>query len=545
VTPGWLDALLGTFARSEDVGAVGAKLVYPTGELQEAGSIVWSDGTGWNYGRGDDPSRFSYEYVREVDYCSAACLAVRRELWKRLDGFDEQYVPAYYEDADLAFRARRAGFRVVYQPACRVIHHEGLSHGTDESSGHKAYQTRNRSRFVDTWARQLSLQALPDPANVRAAADRADGPSVLVLDHQIPTPDRDSGSLRMSQLLQFLVALGYRVRFYPANHHQNPPYEEALQQSGIEVAYGDIDPVGFLDEIDGDVDIAIMSRPLVAVSWLPLLREQAPDCRIVYDMVDFHGLRETRRADLTASAGAAQQASLMGELEVVLARQSDLTFAISDAEREEISNLVPDATVVTVPNVHDRPRSPTPFERRSGLLFVGSWAHPPNQDAIEWLVDELAPQLSRRVPGVVTHIVGSDIPDEIGRHAADVVVHGWVPELDPLFDAVRVSIAPLRYGAGLKGKVGDSLVRGVPVVTTTVGAEGFDFGDAFRLDVADDADGFVEAVVALYTDPERWTAQRDAGRRAVLDKLGAAAVRARLAASLGAESRDRGEGGWP
>ncbi len=534
VTPGWLDSLVATFDRGDDVGVVGAKLVYPTGELQEAGAILWSDGSGWNYGRGEHPDRFSYEYVREVDYCSAACVAVRHDLWKHLGGFDERYTPAYYEDADLAFRARRAGFRVLYQPGARVIHHEGLSHGTDESSGVKANQLRNRARFVDTWSRELSRQQLPDPGRVRRAADRRTGLSVLVVDHQVPAPDRDAGSLRMAQLLEFLADSGHRVRFVPANHFRNPPYDEPLRQMGVEVVYGDFDPLGYLEEIGYDVDVAILSRPLVAVNWMPLLREWVPHCRIVYDMVDSHGLREERRADVTGSNAAVHQADMLGDLESLLVRTADLTFAISDPERDDLAIRCPEADVVTVPTVHDRHPSPTRFEDRSGLLFVGSWAHPPNRDAIEWLASELAPRLRSRLPGTLVHIVGSDVPGGIAEQAPDIVVHGWLPDIDPIFDEVRLSIAPLRYGAGLKGKVGDSIARGVPIVTTSVGAEGFGFSSSFELDVADTADGFVDAVVSLYNDRDRWIAQREAGRTAIIEELGRDAVRERLASHLAA-----------
>ena len=138
---GWLSSLLRTFREHPDVGAVGGKLLYPDGSLQEAGNVVFTDGSGANFGRGDycadDPL---YSYVREVDYCSAALLATPRQLFEKIGGFDERYSPAYYEDTDYCFAVRKQGLRVLYQPESVVVHTEGATGGTDLTSGVKRYQ---------------------------------------------------------------------------------------------------------------------------------------------------------------------------------------------------------------------------------------------------------------------------------------------------------------------------------------------------------------------------------------------------------------------
>jgi GT2 family glycosyltransferase/glycosyltransferase involved in cell wall biosynthesis len=531
VTAGWLDSLLAPFD-DPAVGAVGAKLVYPDGALQEVGSIVWRDGTGWNYGRGDDPNRYHYQHVREVDYCSAACLAVRREIWATLGGFDEQYAPAYYEDTDLCFGVRALGARVVVQPAAVVVHHEGRSHGTDGGAGGKANQERNRPIFASKWRDQLAAHPENEPGLVRRRADRRAGPAVLVVDHQVPTPDRDSGSLRMSKLLEMLVALGYRVSFLPFNGSRYPPYGDALHQLGIEVVAEGVEPHVYLDEVGSDLGVVILSRPVVGMNLLPLVRERAPGAAVIYDMVDLHSLRKERRSSV-AGSHVDGSAPLLADMEALLVGRTDMTFAISDVERDLMLRAVPDADIVTIPNVHDAPLSTTPFGDRSGLLFVGSWNHPPNQDAITYLVDEVMGRLRDRLPGVGLLIAGSDIPPRLADRGPDIEVLGWVPDLDGLFDRVRLSVAPLRYGAGLKGKVGDSLVRGVPVVTTSIGAEGFDDRITSGLVVADALDDYVDAVVELYEDEPRWTAMAAAARSGTLAALGYEAVQDRLAGAVG------------
>jgi GT2 family glycosyltransferase len=131
VTAGWLEALIDTFADFDGAGLVGSRLVYPDGRLQEAGGLVFSDGSGWNYGRFENPADPRFSYARETDYCSGAAIAIERTLFERLGGFDARYAPAYYEDTDLAFKVREAGLSVICQPASTVIHHEGVTAGTD------------------------------------------------------------------------------------------------------------------------------------------------------------------------------------------------------------------------------------------------------------------------------------------------------------------------------------------------------------------------------------------------------------------------------
>ncbi len=529
VTPGWLTQLLEPFD-DPTVGAVGARLVYPDGRLQEAGSIVWNDSTGWNYGKDGWSERFDVMWRREVDYCSAACLAVRRTAWDELDGFDERYAPAYYEDVDLCFRLRELGLKVIYQPRARIVHHEGATHGTDVESGTKAHQETNRAIFAEKWSTQLTRQHEPDRHHVRRAADRETGPCILVVDHMVPTPDRDAGSLRMSIILELLREQGFRVRFFPDNQYQYSPYEVPLQALGIEVAYGSIDPMGYLAEHGDDLDLAILSRPHVAIKWLPILRNALPGVPVVYDMVDLHQLREERQAAQTGE-NTRSSSQVIGEIEDLLVRVCDTTFAVTEEEATIMRDRWPGAEVAIIPTIHDRERSRTPFDERHGLLFVGSWAHPPNRDAIAWIVEEIQPLLRDRLPGVRTHVVGSDVPPDIAGGHDDIVVHGWVEDLDGLFDQIRLSVAPLRFGAGMKGKVGDSLARGVPIVVTPVAAEGFDLGP-FDLRPTEDAQSFVDRVVELYTGRDAWEATAAGGYEAIQLNAGPAAVGSILASTI-------------
>ncbi|MDQ4021681.1 MAG: glycosyltransferase, partial [Actinomycetota bacterium] len=542
VRPGALDALVDVADSDDRIGLVGAQLVYPDGRLQESGGIIWADGSGWNYGRDRDAGAPEFQVRRDVDYCSGAAILVRRDLFDSVGGFDQRYAPAYYEDTDLAFAIRATGHRTVIEPTAVVLHHEGVSHGTDSATGVKRYQEINRALFVEKWSNALAdhLPAASELnlwlARQRDATGHRGG-LVLVADHQVPTPDRDSGSMRMHQLLLQLVELGQRVVFFPSNGALLQPYTGELQRHGITVIPDAAGQATFLREAGAALTLAVLSRPQVAWKLLEELRMLAPRCLVGYDTVDLHFLRLQRQAELAASVGdedgAARLAGKMAasrELELGLVRAVDLTLVVSEHEQRLLHDLVPEADVRVLSNVH-HPGGEVPGPQgRAGLLFVGSFDHLPNRDAVQWMVHDVLPLVHHRHPATVLHVVGSNPSSDVLELACDTVeVHGWVPDLMPLHQRCRLSVAPLRFGAGVKGKVGESMAAGLPTVCTPVAVEGMRLVNGHHVLVAADATGFADQVVTLLDDDALWCTISEAATGAVAERFGPDVARTALA----------------
>ena len=517
VTAGWLEALTSLLRERRDAGLVGAKLIYPDGRLQEAGGLVWRDGSAWNFGRGDDPDKPEYNYVREVDYCSGACLAIGRRLFEQLGGFDSRFAPAYYEDTDLAFAVRAAGFKVYYQPAATVVHFEGGTAGTDLSGGAKRYQVVNQSAFLGKWQDALAHHR-PNGVEPWLERDRWAKYRVLVIDACMLTPDRDSGSLRMREMLDILVSLGCKVTFIADNLEHRQPYVTLLQQSGVEVQFHPYvrSIADFLGNHGTEFDLVLMSRHYIAAKHLDTVRQLAPDALTVFDTVDLHFLRAERLAELNSSAVARIATRATRDEELALMRKAEVTLVVSHVEQELLERIEPRARVMVLSNIHESQEGGKPFEEREGLVFVGGFRHPPNVDAMLWYAAEVLPLLRKKLSGVKTYVVGGDASPTLRELGGDdLIFTGYVPDITPYLSGCRLSIAPLRYGAGVKGKVNQAMSHGLPVVATTPSTEGMHLTPGVDVLVGDSAEAFAEAVARAYTDTDLWHSLAEGGRENV------------------------------
>jgi O-antigen biosynthesis protein len=506
VTAGWMDALRRCFAERADCGIAGSRLVYPDGRLQEAGGLVFADGSCWNVGRFEARDNPAYLYRREVDYVSGASLMIRQATFAQVGGFDVRYTPAYYEDADLAFAVRKLGLRTYYQPSSTVIHCEGITSGTDLAAGIKRHQGLNQIRFRDKWTAELEAQPAAGTSLERALDWRSRG-RVLVVDAMTPEPTRDSGSLRLTAVLRLLAEQGWHAMFLPDDGRASATELSALGAQGCEVlcrpAVADLPT--WLREHGSTLHAIILCRHTVAGQYVNTVRRYAPQAKLIFDTVDLHFLREQRAAELSGNAHMARQAELSRRSELALIGQCDVTFVVSPYEQSMLAEALPQARVELLSNIHEVHGCGAPYADRRDLVFIGGYGHPPNSDAIQWIAREILPRLREAIPDIQLHVLG-DFPQTAHEEldAEGLHLHGRVSSLAPWLNGSLASLAPLRFGAGVKGKITMAMSYGVPVVATSLATEGMHLEGGKDVLIADSVDAFVSSVLRLQSDPSLW-----------------------------------------
>jgi len=357
---------------------------------------------------------------------------------------------------------------------------------------------------------------------------------VLVVDVTTPRPDRDSGSMRALRLMELLVELGYRVDFLPEDGRDAGRYSDALAAAGVAVHH--LPRAGarlrWLRAHAADCTAVVVSRYHLAEALFPLLRGIAPQARLVLDTVDLHHLREQREGEQRGDRALLRLSATTRRRELAMVAMADTTWVVSPVEQALLARELPAATVRVVSNVHDAETDVPGPQARRGVLFVGGAGHPPNLDAVSWLLETLWPMLRAAIADLELHLVGDGLPAFVGAPPAGVVVHGHVPDLGPLLRRVRVGVAPLRFGAGVKGKVNLGMAHGLPMVVTGCAAEGMHLVDGEHAFVADAPADFVERVVRLCNDDALWARMSRAGQAHVAHRFSIAAARDAVRASL-------------
>jgi O-antigen biosynthesis protein len=509
--PGSLAAAVRTMRSSPDVGAVGGKLVLLDGTLQEAGSIVWQDGSALGYGRGDSPLAPPYMFQRDVDYCSGAFLLTPRELFLGGGGFDERFAPAYYEEVDYCMRLREQGKRIVYDPEVVAFHFEFGSSASSKAA--IVLQQLNHAKFAEKHRRALASHCPPDPRHVLAARHaRKDGRRVLMIEDRVPHQFLGSGFPRARAILQCMVDRGYRVAFYPMTvareswpsvYQDIPRTVEVITGSGV----GGLE--AFLHERRGLYDVITISRPH-NMEHFGRVWSAHPDwlagVRVVYDAEAVFALREISRSHLLGRALPASEAERLVAKEIDLARRADAVVCVTEGEaaqyrRRGISN------VFVLGHALDADPTTADFADREHLLFVGAIHedNSPNADSVLWFTDQVLPRIRDVLGGVELYVAGLNVSSAVaGLAGRGVRLLGPVADLRPLYQSRRLFVAPTRFAAGVPIKVCEAAAYGLPVVATPLLASQLGWRPGQDLLVGDTAEAFARACIEAYRDRATW-----------------------------------------
>lgn len=505
VTSGWLDTQIAVFERFIDVGLVGSKLIYPDGRLQEAGGVVWNTGEPWNVGNGANAFAPEYNYTRQVDYVSGASMMIERSLWESLDGFSEEFTPAYYEDTDLAFKVRDEGKKVIYCPESTVIHFEGMSNGTNVNEGVKRFQNVNAPKFKQKWIKSYRDHRKTGD-KIQLEKDRGVDYRVLVIDYATPDSNRDAGSYAAVQEMKLLQSLGFKVTFLPDNLAHMGKLTDFLQRNGIECLFhpfvGSID--SYIQSNSSDFDAIYITRYDIARKYIKGIRKHS-NAKIVFNNADLHFLREIRAVNSSKSNDFTVPLETR-EKELAVMRSVDITLSYNDAEHAVIaSHNIESNNVYKCPWVLYPKAAGKQISERTGIAFLGGYNHKPNVESVKYLAECVMPKLLERDSAIKLYIYGSGVSDEIEALACEnIEVVGFVENLDDVYNHCRVFVAPLLSGAGIKGKVLESMSYGVPSVLSPIAAEGTGLTNGVSCLIAETDDEWVEQILSLYDDQTTW-----------------------------------------
>lgn len=505
VRPGFAKQMLAGLERAD---LAGAQARYPDDRLRSAGGVLTVDFACYGYGRGGGPSEPEYLFAREVDYCPSA-FAVRRATLEAAGGIAPEYDTFEIAAVDLSIRLKNGGKRLLYWPEAIVVDYTGAYDPAAREYVHSAAWMRDWSEVI---TRHASFFRALDQSNCPRERwhDRSRLKRLLYIDADTPCPDQNSGSNDAINLMAMLNELGFRISFVPeSNFVHRDKYTDELHRLGIHTIYYPFFATvrEVLERLGHEFDVVIGCRAYIAEKYFDAIREMAPQARIVFNTVDLNALRLTREAAMSNDPAQMEAAKAHWVSELASIAKADATIVVSTYERQIISEKLPNARVHVIPLLRDLPRhlDVPGFASRGDLMFVGTYQHPPNVDAAIYFVTQIWPLIRERLPDARFLVVGSSVTPEIRALAGNgVEVLGFVEDLDGLLARLRLTVAPLRWGAGLKGKVVSSLGAGVPVVATSMAVEGSELEHERDVLVADTPQEFADAVVRLYTDQELW-----------------------------------------
>ncbi len=524
VLPLAISYLLDTIRADDKIGAVGGKIILSDQTLQEAGSIIWRDGSCLGYGRGDSPLKPEYLYVREVDYCSGAFLLTPRKLFLGLGKFDEQFAPAYYEDTDYCTSVINSGYKVIYQPLATIIHYESVSHGEKQTID---LQNKNCQRFKNKWINYLEKKPAPDSSNVLMARDVKNYNSrILIVDDKAPDPRFGAGYPRAAGILSILLEQGNFVTFFPTtvDYKEESDYIRKMQQAGVEVIANSLnlsqnflDFEGFISSRENFYDYILVSRPHNMERVKDHL-DKGAKTKIIYDAEAIFALRDLNYRRLNGEIVTSESEFNAIDEELSLTKKAGMVVTVSeDEKRVFFDHGIKDVCVIGH-MIEPKPTSNI-FEQRRDILFVGAICseepNNPNFDSIVYFIEEIFPLVTKQIDCRLL-IVGLNNSARLKNLESDKIkIVGPVDDLDEYYNNCRVFVAPTRFAAGIPIKVHDASAYGLPCVITPLLGQQLGWTDEKECLIGDSPLVFAQKVVNLYQDKNLWAKIRANSTEAV------------------------------
>ncbi len=522
---GWLDNLFKTIENDTSIAIVGSALLSPDGTIQEVGAQIFKNGSAWNLGRGKDITNQIFNFTREVDYCSAAAIMVRRTFWLDANGFDESYVPAYCEDSDLALTAWKKNMKVVFEPKSWVIHHEGSSHGTSVSSGLKKHQVINTRKLFAKWEVELR-EHWNDFGLPRFEATRLSKGIVVLCDRQLPSVTRDAGSVRTVQVIKHIQALGYHVVLKALDNSTTQTDIDFMQSSGVEVHLHDNDFYETLNMRKSRINAIWTIRHEVFEYFSKSLMEIAPDAIFIADLMD---LKYNKEYESSSGIYSSQLKIANKVAKIVL---------VSETEAQNFSKESKEGNVSVIWAEYEPRQDNIEWSNSNGLIFVGGFRHLPNLEGIEWFADRVVPELKKIGFNAPIRVVGSGLTSQTKAElqSKGLQILGSQLDLASIYSQSRIAIVPLLSGAGRKGKVGEALSYGIPIVSTSVGVQGFTNLQTSGISIADSPVEMAKAIYEMHEQNELWHKAANLGRDYCRSNLSSMAMRDAISKLLTVES---------
>lgn len=512
VKQGFLDELLFVFNNFENVGAVGSMLLNADGSLQDAGSLFTENCRILQVVGKRKAYYPEYNHIYKVDYCSGCSL-----LFKKTDDngnlnlFDEQFAPAYFEETDLCFQLRYLqGKNIYYTPFSKVVHFNGVSYNTNITLSAKKQELfdKNLTLFKKKWQKQI------DSIKIKKRQERIielyHNKCIVFYNGVVPEYDNNSGELRLTEIIKAYREKGYFITIISPKNKIDNKYNEYFQRLGVCVYYEHKifdERADFLKRLKLKQPISWFYAVRIFIKNYILAKKTNPDTLLVYDMVDIHHLRHKRAMELEPQK-ISHKKDYYKTLyrEKLASKKADIVITVSDKEKEYMEQFVEPEKITTISNIHYLKKNieeVPPFYERKNILFVGS-IHPPNIDAVDFLLSDIMPLVWEKDNTIMVDIVGNvkDVIPDI-QHP-NVKMHGYVSDMEQFLLNSKIMVAPLRYGAGVKGKIGQAFEYFLPVITTDIGAEGMQLENHKNSLIADKKVDFANAILELYHNEELW-----------------------------------------